>query len=136
MSRRSEIFQLQWGFTVRKKKKEGGGHRRALLGFGCLKPAVVQTEATGLVLIQRSEAYTGENSDCRQALSSHSDTVPTSQSSHTLVLSLRSVRTYGRGNDTASTPDAQDRNLESHGNFKRALHVELGTTSCASRGIL
>lgn len=25
VSRRSEIFQLQWGFTVRKKKKEGGG---------------------------------------------------------------------------------------------------------------
>lgn len=97
MSRRSEIFQLQWGFTVGKKKKEErgewGGHRRALLGFGCLKPAVVQTEATGLVLIQRSEACTGENSDCRQPLSSHSDTVPTSQSSHTLVLSLQGVRT-------------------------------------------
>lgn len=34
----------------------GGGEHRALLGFGCLQPAAVQTEATGPVLIQRSEA--------------------------------------------------------------------------------
>lgn len=60
--------------------------RCALLGFSCLKPAVVHTEATGLVLIQTSEEYTGENSHYRQAFSSHSDTVPPSESSHRLVL--------------------------------------------------
>lgn len=93
------IFHLQWGFTVRKKREKGvgvsGGQHRALLGFGCLKPAAVQREATGLVLIQRSEArYTGGGTLTPGRRSVHTVTqflrLP---SSHTRVLSLQSVET-------------------------------------------